>query len=288
MGISIGRDEPADALFWVFAVASLGAVGAGCYVAAGSGSSASAWSINIVAWLFGAIAAFTISRRPLPLSPQFIAVAAGVDLALTFLEQGQDGVHRWWRAGPLHINAAAIMLPSVVVALARASARPLVTFVLAIALLVLLVLQPDAAQATAFAISTAAALLLRRERQGWWLPGVVLFLGLSAISWLRYDPLMPVPLVEDIVSLGWRIMPLGAAVGVLSLTATAVTPAAAMVLGGRPAARFSAGLALTVYFVLDLSAPVAGAFPVPLMGLGMSPVLGLWLGIGLLAAPARD
>ena len=34
-------------------------------------------------------------------------------------------------------------------------------------------------------------------------------------------------------------------------------------------------------------APAVGAFPVPLVGMGPSPILGAWLGVGLLAAAAR-
>jgi hypothetical protein len=35
-------------------------------------------------------------------------------------------------------------------------------------------------------------------------------------------------------------------------------------------------------------APAFGAFPVPLVGIGMSPVVGFWLGAGALAAARRS
>lgn len=33
--------------------------------------------------------------------------------------------------------------------------------------------------------------------------------------------------------------------------------------------------------------PLVGAFPVPLTGMGMSPILGFWLGIGVLSATTK-
>jgi hypothetical protein len=50
------------------------------------------------------------------------------------------------------------------------------------------------------------------------------------------------------------------------------------------AARRAGSLALTAYFVSAALCPVFGAFPVPLIGLGMSFPVGYWLGIALLYA----
>jgi hypothetical protein len=44
----------------------------------------------------------------------------------------------------------------------------------------------------------------------------------------------------------------------------------------------SAALALFVYFLGCMLMPLCGAFPVPLVGMGMSPILGFWFGIGTL------
>ncbi len=45
-----------------------------------------------------------------------------------------------------------------------------------------------------------------------------------------------------------------------------------------------AARALALYIAVACVAPIFGWFPVPLVGAGMSFPLGLWLGIGLLAA----
>lgn len=53
-----------------------------------------------------------------------------------------------------------------------------------------------------------------------------------------------------------------------------------------PAARW-AGVGLGLCFAVWAVSPFLGAFPVPFVGIGMSPVLGGWLGIGLLAGLGR-
>ncbi len=55
---------------------------------------------------------------------------------------------------------------------------------------------------------------------------------------------------------------------------------------GAPEVRCGAR-ALAAYALVSAVAALAGPFPVPLVGMAMSPILGLWLGAGLLAAQAR-
>jgi hypothetical protein len=47
-------------------------------------------------------------------------------------------------------------------------------------------------------------------------------------------------------------------------------------------------LALTACCVVTAVAPMFGAFPVPLVGVGMSSIVGFWLGAGALAAVAGN
>lgn len=49
-----------------------------------------------------------------------------------------------------------------------------------------------------------------------------------------------------------------------------------------------ASVALSAYFVGAFVAPALGAYPVPLVGMGMSPILGFWLGTGALASAMRS
>ena len=45
-----------------------------------------------------------------------------------------------------------------------------------------------------------------------------------------------------------------------------------------------AGRALAVLLLGAAVGPALGHFPTPLVGLGLSPILGAWLGVGLLCA----
>jgi hypothetical protein len=40
---------------------------------------------------------------------------------------------------------------------------------------------------------------------------------------------------------------------------------------------------LSLYFLISAAMPFVGAYPVPLVGIGMSPILGAWLATGVLA-----
>jgi hypothetical protein len=280
---STGHYRPAGRLLWTFAAASLLAVGAGCAVAAAAGVGTASWVRNIIAWLLGAVLAFAISRRTAPTSLVApIAAAAIIGLAATFINSGQDGVHRWWDLGPLHINAAALILPLTIVALAGAGSLLLVSAA-SVVLAAILAAQSDASQATAFAAATGAALALRRDQLGWRWITVAQLAAIAGLSWLRPDPLAPVPEVEEIVQLAWRIAPIAGILGVLGLVGTALAPLSRV----REQALRPEALALAIYIAIVALAPAVGAFPVPLMGIGMSPVLGLWLGVGLLAAADR-
>jgi hypothetical protein len=73
-----------------------------------------------------------------------------------------------------------------------------------------------------------------------------------------------------------------AVAAVALLAATALWPLR-MAGSDLPRTRVAA-LALAVYCLASALAPAFGAFPVPLVGMGMSPVLGFWLGAGALAA----
>jgi hypothetical protein len=51
---------------------------------------------------------------------------------------------------------------------------------------------------------------------------------------------------------------------------------------------YTPALALFVYFLGCMLMPLFGAFPVPLVGMGMSPILGFWFGIGVLITACAD
>ena len=152
-----------------------------------------------------------------------------------------------------------------------------------LALAALLMLQPDASQATGLLVAVFL-LWLRAEGS---LVLKIAVLGIVAIAtivaWSRPDPLQPVEEVELIFALAWRTSALLASVAVAALACTCLSP---LILAGRQEVR-AASLALSAYFLTVSLAPLFGVFPVPLVGLGMSFPVGFWLGIGGLKALHR-
>lgn len=262
-----------------FALLSLFTVAMGCVIAATHDVPTGSWARNPVAWIVGAAAGWMIARRPAVL-PWFL-LAAPLALAATLVNAPVEGVHRWIDVGPLHVNAAAALLPAAAVALAVLSGRRW-SWAAAAATLCLLVLQPDASQATAFG---AAMLVVLASLHA---PAAIRAGGAAAVvlavvaAWLRPDPLAPVPEVEGIIGLAWAWSPLVAVVAVALLAATALWPLRMAV--SHPAPMRAAALALAACCLVAALAPAFGAFPVPLVGMGMSPVLGFGLGAGALAA----
>lgn len=243
-----------------FGILSLIAVATGCWVASAHGLPARAWLPNLAAWAVGAGSAVLLSRIR---TERWWPVLALIGLAATFLSAGMSGVHRWIGLGPIRLNAAELLLPAA-----------LGGIVLPLAILAVLALQPDASQAIAFAGGSIVAAALSGASPTRRLVSIILFAGIAALSLLRPDPLAPVPEVEGIIGLAWGMSPILAALAVLALAGATLAPLLV--------ARSPAAYALTTYLALCALAPAFGAFPVPLVGLGVSPILGAWLGFGAL------
>jgi hypothetical protein len=275
-------DAPAGARFLAgFALLALAAVAVGCAVAAAHGVPAGSWSRNLAAWGVGGVVAWVAAARTARFSG--ILLIAPVALAATLLNPGQEGVHRWIDVGPLHVNAAATLLPAAVVALAAAGHRGW-AWLAAAGMLGLLVLQPDASQAAALGAGMIVVLASLRASALVRAGGAAATLLAVAASCMRPDPLAPVPEVEEIIGLAWASSPVVAAVAVALLAATALFPLRL----ARRNGPFTPALALAACCSVQALAPAFGAFPVPLVGVGMSPVLGFWLGAGALAAARRS
>lgn len=263
----------------LFGLLSLAAVAIGCSVAGASGVPASAWIRNPISWCVGALAAVLVLRAAGPWARWIFLAAAPIGLLATLGGAGRLGVHRWLDLGPLHINAAQVLLPPAIVAYA-ASAGGRVWPWVAAAMMALLVVQPDASQATAFGAALFALIgasrLSKPARAA-----AMAAVGLAiAASWLRPDPLAPVPEVEEIMRLAWAISPTAA----IAAWAALICAVGSFALFRAPGA---GSRALCAYAVLSALTPLLGPFPVPLVGMAMSPILGLWLGAGVLAAEAR-
>ena len=269
----------------VFAVASFVAVAAGCLVVAINDASAGAWLLNLAAWGAGAVMALAVSRFASPLFARVVTFAAPIGLLASLANPGQAGVHRWIDIGSVHANVAALLLPAFVVALAALVRDGSWAWLACAACAVLLILQPDASQATAFAAAVLIVVVRLPVARAIRIGAVVLVSSGAVMAWLRPDPLAPVAEVEGVIGLAYALSPPIAVTAVVALGGAALAPMMVATGPERSAAR-TAALALSAYFVFSALTPLFGAFPVPLVGIGVSPVIGFWMGAGLLAAIA--
>lgn len=275
----------AAGLLLLFGVVSLAAVVTGCAVAAVHGVPPGSWIRNLAAWAAGAAAAAGIAAAARPGVLPVLLWILPLGLAATFLGPDLDGVHRWVNLGPLHFNIAMLLLPPALVALAVPTQARLTSWIAVLASLALLAAQPDASQATTLA--AVGALIAARTvgapiaRAG--LIGAAALL--AALSWFRPDPLKPVAEVEQIMGLAFALSPAAAALALLLLIGAAAAPIITTRQGAPPLRL--AGQALGGCLMLCTAMPFLGAYPMPLVGMGMSPILGAWLGVGLLASLLR-
>jgi len=269
----------------LFAAASGGAVLVGCIVAAAHDLPAALWARNAGAWGFGALVAALLARSTTPRTLHACLWLATAVVATTLLSGGLSGVHRWIGIGPVRLNAAWLLLPMMVVAWTDAVSRRVPLWGVAPVISTLLALQPDASQAVALTGAVIAVLLALRVSRGFGLVCAAVPVVAALMAVLRLDPLQPVPEVEGIIGLALETSPVLALLAVVALACAVLSPLAA-VAGQRGASR-AAALGLTVYLALSALAPWVGAFPVPLVGMGVSPILGAWCGIGLLAGLAQ-
>lgn len=254
----------------------------------------SRWGLNLIGGLLcAAICAVFLARSPTAMSRTAASIspvlAAGA-LAATFAMAGSMGVHRWIPVGPLTVHAGAVCLPVLIVALGVLDAfggrlrwGPML---LAMAVAMLLFLQPDAAQATAFAAAVFTLLIASKQRApAAWVAALVIA-ALAGWTWTQRDPLSPVPYVEGIIGLARQS---GPAWLVASLAALAVSPLPFFL--GQSGSGSVFVRALGVYLCACILAPLFGHFPVPLVGFGLSPIVGYFIALGSLSVlrqPAPD
>lgn len=269
-------------------LAPLPALVVGAVVMRSNGVSSAIWTqqlaagfilaIGCIAMSFGRRTIFAHKRRRWTIT---VGCGALLLLAATLLHSGIDGVRRWVPLGPLHLHSAFVALP-VLIILASQNPKPansfatsLIAAAAVIIAAIVLMLQPDASQAVAFAIAMAVVLLQRRplSRIDWITTAVCVGAALFALS--RPDPLEAVPHVEGIVGLAARGGVASLAVAILTLVLLPLPFVADTILRARCE---SSGLA--AYFIIVCVAPFLAPYPVPLLGYGLSPVFGYFLALG--------
>jgi hypothetical protein len=104
---------------------------------------------------------------------------------------------------------------------------------------------------------------------------LILTVAFLIMSWLFLDDLAPVPYVEDIIFLVADLGSVWFVLGILSLLLV-LSP---FFYYGR---KNIISLTLGVYFLMAMIVTLFGNFPLPIMGYGISPIIGYFIAISWL------
>lgn len=213
-------------------------------------------------------------------NPYPIILISIILLLLTFWGDGYQDVHRWVSFGNFNLNIGLIVSPVILIQIHKMENKIMALLVSLLSVLIFL-FQPDASLVTAF--SAAAVMLLIRKNSSNITKGLILIatIGASVFAWYNLDSLPAVSYVEDILSLAWKI---SGVFGICSLHSLVLLPLPFFVLANQENKKMA--LSLGIYYSLILLAPFFGNFPVMVMGYGISPIIGyfigmVWLGEGV-------
>jgi hypothetical protein len=268
------RDPSHRPAIWAFCVGSLVTIMAGAAVMAQADLSLDLWIRNPIAWIVAAaIGVFMASRGWLGFPVTALCV---VVVVLSFWGPGQEGVFRWIGAGPVQLNAAALVLPLAIAVFTPKRRWLAVPCFLALGAVI--ARQPDISQLAGIVL---AGVVLSASAFGVIGAIVSALFGAGLVTYclMQPDPLLPVAHVEGIFSLAFeqsQVLGIGMAV---SLALACLSP---LLLWGSSDLRWK-GVALAGYFAVTALAPLLGAYPVPLAGYGLSFVAGWVLGFAALA-----
>lgn len=228
--------------------------------------------------LAGLISYFVISResKGYKNTTNISILIAVIFLFLTFINSGIESVHRWISIGPIKINVAVIVIPIIIINLWQLLQIKSwwLASISSIGITIILALQPDASMVTAFAIPMIILLCSKNINIIFRSCVVVLLSGLIIFSWIHLDGLAPVSYVEEIVSLVTNIGIIWFVLGVISLI---ILPLPFIFFPPKEYELLS--LCIGIYFIVILISTLFGNFPVPLMGYGVSPIIGYFISI---------
>lgn len=229
------------------------------------------WGQNLLGLLISLLLSLLIIKNPKIITNKFIAPISILLLLTTFLDSGLEGIHRWIGIGPLRFYIASIVLPILIVGLSKATevTNWWISTIITILISIIIALQPDASQTTAFIVPMIIILSSKITNNYLRLTISIVLSIIGFLSWKYLDNLSPVSYVENIVKMvgiigiGWYIS------GIISLI---ILPLPFIIFSPKSDKLIS--LCVGMYYIMILISTMFGNFPVPLMGYGISPMLG--------------
>ncbi|MCS4434734.1 hypothetical protein [Aquiflexum gelatinilyticum] len=248
----------------------------GTYTMAFSEVPRTLWMMNLGFGLMGIALQLVFFRfRPVfkKVNPYPIMLISILLLLLTFWDDGYQDVHRWVSIGSFKVNIGLIVSPLILIQIHKMENK-IMALLVSLLTVIIFLFQPDASLVTAF--SAAAVMLLIRKNSSNITKGLILIaaIGASVYAWYNLDSLPAVSYVEDILSLAWKI---SGFYGICSVLSLVLLPLPFFVLASKENRTMAYSLGL--YFSLILLATLFGNFPVIVMGYGISPIIGYFMGL---------
>ncbi len=239
--------------------------------------SSNLWLQNFAVLLLVSISSyFIISRKIfLKLNSSIIILVGILLLLLTFIDNGLSNVYRWLSIGVINLNIGSIVLPLLLIELEKNLNFKnwwLITL-LAFGIIAILSFQPDASKVTAF---TLASLFFIQKYVTKLIQYVVLAIPIMASVWTWYflDDLPSVDYVEEILQMTKGI---GTTWFIFSVLSLILLPIPFFIF--KTEKNKSICISLGIYFSVVLLSTLFGNFPVPLLGYGISSIIGYSIAI---------
>lgn len=238
------------------------------------------WAQNIACLVIAGLISFFMISNKFNLirsnSNSISIIISVLLLILTFVNPGINGVHRWLAIGSFKVNVSMIVVPVVMITLWNFLflKELLFSIVIALTVSILLAAQPDASQLTGFAIPIMIMMCSKTDKKILRSLIIGIFSALIIVSWIFLDHLPPVAYVEEIMSL---LADMGLIWFILGIISLVILPVPFIFF--PPKKLKLPSISLGLYFTIILIATIFGNFPVPLMGYGISPIIGYYIAI---------
>ena len=233
------------------------------------------WLVNLFIVCVGVFIALFFLKNPIPLkhvNPIIVLATAIILLLGTFYDEGLMNVHRWINIKSLQINIGLIVSPLLLIQISRVTNHTL-AILFSIIIIVIFLVQPDASLVSAFSISSCILLFRKLKSKLVTIPFFLFALITIGYSWYNLDSLEPVRHVEDIIDLTKEI---SMALFLMSMISLVLLVIPFMDVYSKVD---DLSVSLGIYYLIILLATFVGHFPVMLMGYGISPIIGYFIGL---------